>query len=136
MSYFLILDKVMKKFTIMQFAFTIGTASSNLHRSLASKLKVCNVQGRTMICLCLSLSMWQNLIMVLGLSVQQHLIWAQLMQLDFTMFDFSKKKFLQYVFLKKNQEFQECHFLNIQLQVSAYKWSLIKYQSSHLKAKS
>jgi hypothetical protein len=30
---------------------------------------------------------------VLGLSVQQHLLWAQLMQLEFTMFDISINKF-------------------------------------------
>ena len=58
-----------KKFTIMQFDFTIGTASSNLHRSLASKFKACNAQGRDIICLCLSLSKHQNVVMVLGLSI-------------------------------------------------------------------
>jgi hypothetical protein len=81
-----------KKLTIMQFDFTIVTASSNLHRSLASKFKACNVQGRTMICLCLTLSKGRNLIMELGLSVQQHFIWAQLMQLELTIFDTSNNK--------------------------------------------
>ena len=42
----------------------------------------------------------------------------------------------QFVFLKKNQEFQGCHFLNIQIKESAHKWSLMKHQSRHLKAKS
>ena len=82
-----------KKLTIMQLDFTIGTASSNLHRSLASKLKACNAQGRTMICMCLSFTKQRNLIMVLGLSVQQHLIWVQSMQLEFTMFDTSNNTF-------------------------------------------
>jgi hypothetical protein len=77
----------------MHFAFTIGTASSNFHRSLASKFIVCNAQGRAMICLCLSLSKQQNLIMVLGPPVQQHLIWAQVMQLEFTIIDTSNNKF-------------------------------------------
>jgi hypothetical protein len=76
----------------MQFEFTTGTSSSNLHRSLASKSQACNAQGGTMIYLCLLLSKQQNLIMVLGLSVQQQLIWAQLTQLDFTMFDTSNNK--------------------------------------------
>ena len=35
----------------------------------------------------------KKLIMVLGLSVQEHLIWVQLMQLEFTMFDTSNNKF-------------------------------------------
>ena len=73
--------------------FTIGMVFSILHRSLASKFKACNAQGRIMICLCLSLSKQQNLIMVLGLSVQQNLISTQLMQLEFTMFDTSNSRF-------------------------------------------
>ena len=81
----------------MQFDFTIGTASSNLHGPLARNFKACNAQGRTMICLCLSLSKQRNLIMVLGLSVQQLFLWAQLMQLEFTMFDTSNNKFSAYI---------------------------------------
>ena len=46
-----------------------------------------------MICLCLSLSKQQNPIIVLGLSVQQHFIWVQFMQLELTMFDTSNNKF-------------------------------------------
>ena len=76
----------------MRFDLTIGTSSSNLLRSLASKFKACNSQGRKMICLCLSLSKQQNLIIVLGLSVQQHLIWVQVMQLELKMFDTSNNK--------------------------------------------
>ena len=47
-----------------------------------------------------------------------------------------QQQILQYVSLKKNQEFQECHFLNIQIEESTHKWSLTKHQSSHLEAKS
>ena len=125
-----------KILTIMQFDFTTGTASLNWHRSLASKVKACNAQGRTIIGLYLSLSKWWNLIMVLGLSVQQHLLWAQSTQLEFTTFDTSINKFSTVCCSDENQEFQGCHFLNIQIEESTNKWSLMKHWSSQLKAKS
>ena len=128
-------DKV-KKLTIMQFDFTIGTASSNLHRSLASKFKACNAQGRTMICLCLSLSKQWNLIMVLGLSVQQHLIWAQLTQLEFTMLDTSNNKFSAVCFSEEKSRISRISLSEYPNKQSTHKWSLTKHQSSHLEAKS
>ena len=58
------------------------------------------------------------------------------MQLELTMFDTSNNKFFTVCLSEENQEFQGSHFLNIQRKESTHTWSLMKHQSSHLKAKS